>query len=107
MSNEKDALKQLEEILKGFWRKHGSSSIIAAKHTEFIVEPKIFLGNRLNPEVLKMLVISYLENTSTQDSGAGNIDATPEKLVIKSPSGKPLVIVRDQKIIQQYYSRNN
>ena len=102
MPEEKSALEKLEDLLKEFWRVSGNASIIAAKHTEFVVEPKIFFGDKLNPEVLKLLVINYLASTSTQDSGTGNIEVTPEKLIIKSPKGKPLVVVRDKKVIRQY-----
>jgi hypothetical protein len=102
MPEEKDALQQLEDLLKEFWKKNGSASIIAAKHTEFMVEPKIFLGDKLNPEILKLLVINYLQNTTNQDSGTGNIEVSSDKLIIKSPKGKPLVIVRDKKIIEQF-----
>ena len=105
MNPEKSALEKLEDLLKDFWREHGNPHIIAAKHTEFIVEPKVFIGDKLNPEILKLLVLNYLAQTSKQDSGiGGNIEVTPEKLVIKSPKGKPLVVVRDKKIIQQYLS---
>lgn len=102
MLEEKSALEKLEEMLKEIWKESGNASIIAAKHTEFVVEPKVFLGNKLNPEILKLLVINYLAQSSKQDSGAGNIDVTPEKLTIKSPKGKPLVVVSDRRIIQQY-----
>lgn len=105
MSEEKSGLERLEELYKDFWRETGNSSIIAARHTEFVVEPRVFIGDKLNPEILKLLVLNYLANTSTQDSGVGNIEVSPEKLVIKSPKGKPLVIVRDKKIIQQYLSQ--
>ena len=102
MPEEKSALEQLEAILKELWRQSGNASIIAAKHTEFVVEPKIFVGNKLNPEILKLLTLNYLAQTSKQDSGTGNVDVTPNKLVIKSPKGKPVVVVRDKKLIQQY-----
>ena len=102
MLENKSALEKLEDLLKDIWRRSGSGSVIAAKHTEFVVEPKIFIGDKLNPEILKLLVLNYLAQTSRQDSGVGNVEATPDKLVIKGPQGKPLVIVRDQKIIQQY-----
>ncbi len=105
MPKQKSALEKLEEKLKGFWRKKGSPQIIAAKHTEFVVEPKVFMGDKLNPEILKLLTLNYLAQTSKQDSGTGNIDVTPDKLVIKSPKGKPLVVVRDKKIIQQYLAQ--
>lgn len=105
MNIEKSALEKLEDMLKDFWREHGNPHIIAAKHTEFIVEPKVFIGDKLNPEILKLLVINYLSQCSKQDSGVGaNIEVKPDKLIIKSPKGKPLVIVRDKKIIQQYLS---
>lgn len=105
MSEEKDPLQQLEDLLKDFWKQNGNPHVIAAKHTEFLVEPKIFLGTKLNPEILKLLAINYLAQTSKQDSGTGNIDASPDKLVIKSPQGKPLVVVRDKKIIRQYLAQ--
>ncbi len=92
----------LQEDLKAFWRKNGSPTVIAAKHTEFTVEPKVFIGDKLNPEILKLLVISYLNHTSKQDSGTGKVEVNDDKLVIKSPNGKPLIIVRDRKIIEQY-----
>lgn len=93
----------LEELLKNFWRKSGNASIIAAKHTEFVVEPKVFIGDQLNPEILKMLVVNYLAQSARQDSGlGGNIEITPDKLVIKSAEGKTLAIVRDRNLIQQY-----
>ena len=61
--------------------------------------------DKLNPEILKLLVVNYLAQTSKQDSGTGNIDVTPDKLVIKSPKGKPLIVVRDKKVIQQYLAQ--
>jgi len=103
MKENKSALEKLESHLKNEWRKKGHASVIAAKHAEFTVEPKVFIGDKLNPEILKLLVANYLAKTSRQDSGIGaNIEVSPEKLVIKTPKGKPLVIVRDQKLIQQY-----
>ncbi|MEE8638442.1 MAG: hypothetical protein V3T21_05310 [Candidatus Margulisiibacteriota bacterium] len=105
MPEEKSALERLEEKLKDFWRKSGNPHVIAAKHTEFVVEPIIFMGDKLNPEILELLVLNYLTQTSKQDSGTGNIDVTPDKLVIKSPKGKPLVVVRDKKVIQQYLAQ--
>ncbi|MFC1568266.1 hypothetical protein ACFL37_01045 [Candidatus Margulisiibacteriota bacterium] len=105
MSEEKTATQKLEELLKGFWKKTGNPHIIAARHTEFVVEPMVFLGDKLNPQILKLLVVNYLTQTSAQDSGTGNIDVTPDKLVIKNSEGKPLVMVRDKKLIQQYLSQ--
>ncbi|MCU0640691.1 MAG: hypothetical protein MUC35_01235 [Candidatus Margulisbacteria bacterium] len=102
MNNEQSGLEKLEQQLKELWKQSGSAAVIAAKHTEFVVEPKVFLGDKLNPEILKLLVINYLVQTSRQDSGTGNVDVTPEKLTIKAPNGKPLVIVRDRRLIQQY-----
>lgn len=90
-------------MFKEFWKEKGNASIIAAKHTEFTVEPKIFIGDELNPEILKLLVINYLVQSTKQDSGIGaNIEVSPERLVIKTPKGKPLVIVSDRNLIQQY-----
>ena len=105
MEKEKSALERLEDKLKDLWRKSGKPHIIAARHTEFVVEPKVFLGDKLNPEILELLALNYLTQTSRQDSGTGNIEVTPEKLVIKTPKGKPVVVVRNQKIIEQYLAQ--
>lgn len=105
MEKEKSALERLEDKLKDLWRQSGKPHIIAARHTEFVVEPKVFLGNKLNPEILELLTLNYLAQTSRQDSGTGNIEVTPEKLVIKTPKGKPVVVVRSQKIIEQYLAQ--
>jgi hypothetical protein len=105
MEEEKSGLERLEELFRKFWKENANQSVIAAKHSEFTIEPKVFIGDKLNSEILKLLVINYLTQTSTQDSGAGNVEITPEKLVIKTPKGKPLVIVRDKKLIQQFISR--
>lgn len=105
MENKNKPEITLAEKIKRFWRKKCRPQMIAARHTEFVVEPKVFMGDRLNPEILKLLVVSYLANTSHQDSGTGNIEVTSDKLVIKSPKGKPLVIVRDKKIIHEYISQ--
>lgn len=102
MDKDKSNLEKLEEALKELWRKQGDASIIAAKHTEFVVEPKIFVGDNLNPEILKLLVLNYLKTISHQDSGCGQVESFPDKIMIKSQSGKPMVIVRDKKIIQEY-----
>lgn len=101
-NQQKSELEKFEEMLRDFWRMQGNPSTISARHTEFTVEPKVFIGHKLHPDILKLLVINYLAQSAKQDSGTGNIEITPEKLVIKTPKGKPLVIVRDQKLIQQY-----
>lgn len=100
--NDNKEMEELEQALKEMWLEEGNPSVIAAKHAEFVVEPKVFFGNKLNPEILKLLVVNYLANSSSQDSGAGTVSVTPEKLTIKNPKGKPLVIVRDKKIIEEY-----
>ena len=104
MDKDKSNLEKLEEALKEMWRKQGEASIIAAKHTEFVIEPKIFVGDKLNPEILKLLVLNYLKTVGRQDSGCGQVESTPDKIVIKSTSGKPMVIVRDKKVIREYHA---
>jgi hypothetical protein len=97
------ALEKLEEKLKELWRQSGQGSIIAARHTEFVVEPKVFIGDKLHPDILKVLTQGYL--AAVQDSGIGNVEATPDKLIINNNEGKPLVIVKDKRIIQQYLAQ--
>ncbi|PIS28705.1 hypothetical protein COT42_07160 [Candidatus Saganbacteria bacterium CG08_land_8_20_14_0_20_45_16] len=106
MNPEKSALEQLEDMLKEFWRQLARPSIIAARHAEFLIEPKIFIGDKLHPEILKLLTLNYLANTSRQDSGTGNnIEVSTEKIVIKNQKGKPVVIIRDQEIVQQFLAQ--
>lgn len=103
MPGEISALEKLEWVFKEFWKDFGNPSVIAAKHTEFMVEPKVFIGNKINPEILKLLALAYLAHAVQQaPSLKKNIEIAPDKLVIKSPNGKPLIIVRDKNIIRQY-----
>ena len=98
----KSALEKLQEKLLSMWKQSGKASIITGRHTEFVVEPKVIMGTKLHPDILKVIVLNYLYNTSKQDSGTGNIEASPERLVIKGADGKKLIVVRDKQIIQQY-----
>ena len=102
---EKSGLELMEDMLKNYWRKHGNPYIIVGRHSEFVVEPRVFMGNKLNPEVLKMLIAHYLASASVQDSGAGKIEVKSDKLIIKSPNGKPLAVVRDKRLIEQYLAQ--
>jgi hypothetical protein len=98
-----NTLEKLEDLIKSVWKRSGSASVIAAKHTEFVIEPKVFLNEKINPEVLKCLVANYLaDETITK-----NIEIKGSSLIIKSPKGKPLVEVSDPKIIQQYLAANS
>lgn len=103
IEKEKSALEKLEDALKDFWRENGKPSIVAARHTEFVIEPKVFMGTKLNPEILKLLVVNYLAHCSKQDSGLGEqVEASPEKIIIKTKKGKPIIVIRDKQIIEQY-----
>lgn len=100
---EKSGKERLEEKLKELWRRSGKASVIAARHTEFVVEPLVFIGGELNEEILKVLVINYLANASRQDSGIGqNIEIKNDQLIIKNHQGRPVVCVRDRNLITQY-----
>jgi hypothetical protein len=101
----RSAMEKLEEKLKELWRKSGQASIIAARHSEFVIEPKVFIGNKVHSDVLKVLTLCYLSNSAAQDSGVGNVDASPDKLVINNDDGKPMVVVRDKRIIRQYIAQ--
>jgi len=91
----------LESVLQDLWKKQGQAHVIAAKHTEFMVQPKIFIGDTLNPEILKLLVNNYLSRPRQ------NVEVLGDRLVIKSPKGNPLATVFDPKIIQRYLSQTS
>ncbi len=105
MEDNRSALEKLESKLKDLWRKSGKANIIAARHSEFVIEPKVFIGDQLHPEILKLMIMQYLAKASAQDSGIGNVEITPQKLIIKTPGGKELVAVRDKKLIRQCLSQ--
>ena len=44
MEDNRSALEKLESKLKDLWRKSGKASIIAARHSEFVIEPKVLIG---------------------------------------------------------------
>lgn len=102
LSQPPDPKKELESKLRNFWLDHGEASVIAGKHAEFVVEPKIYFGDKLNPEVAKLIIQIYLLQCSKEDTAAGRILASPNKIVIKDSKGKPAVIVRDKALIAEY-----
>jgi hypothetical protein len=102
---ELSAMEKMENMLKGFWKKHGNPHYIVGRHTEFVVEPRVFMGNKLNPEVLNLLIQNYLACAAADDSGVGKVKVKDDKLVITTPKGKPLAIIRDKKLIEQYLAQ--
>jgi hypothetical protein len=64
MSRE-EAIKRLEQALKGFWKEYGEGVAVNAHHTYVNVEPKFIVGNRVNTEVAKKIIGIYLSQLTS------------------------------------------
>jgi len=104
-TKEKLRKEKIKRIIESFWEENGTAQVVTGKHSEFIIEPKIFLGNEVNPEVAKLIIKTYLAEVIKNDSGQGRVIATPEKLIIKDSKGNIAAIVRDKSIIEEYLSQ--
>ena len=102
---EKSALELVEDSLKGYWRKRGNPHIIVGRHSEFVVEPRMFMGKKLNPEIERLLIKNYLASAAAGDSGMGKVVVKSNKLLIKDQHGKTVVTVSDRKLIKEYLAQ--
>ena len=97
----KSYLELLEDELKKMWNTHNNNGPIRGAHTEIEIEPKIFLGEELSPEMAKLLAAAYLSKTTIDDVNRGKLEITDHALVIKDQDKKPVAIIRSQIIIQK------
>ena len=95
----KTALEKAEEALRGFWLEKSNAPIIKAKHSEIFVEPKVFVGGSINPEVGKLLVKEYLSKVSIEDIARGRVIISSDLIKIKDEEGRLVAEVRNKKII--------
>lgn len=96
---EKTAIEQMEEALLTFWRDYGRSRAVKALHTEVEIKPRIFLGNEINPEIMKLLIIVFLSQAKIEDILYGRIIVSPEKVIINDDSGRKLAEVANPRLI--------
>ena len=85
-----DASFRLEKALKAFWKDHGKTIGVNARHTVVNVEPKFIVGNRVNPDVAKKIIGVYLSQLNSDkivkeeigryadDIGAAGVDVHTE-----------------------------
>lgn len=101
----KTYLEKLEDELKKVWKEYGSCGPIKGAHTEIEVEPKVFLGDAINPEIADILASIYLSKTTIEDLHNGNLELHDEAIVIKDKNKKPIAIIRSQMILREFKSR--
>jgi len=101
----KTYLEKLEDELKKIWRAYGSKGPIKGALTEIDVEPKIFVGDSLNPEVSDLLASVYLSKTTIEDVENGNLEIRDEAIVIKDKNKKPIAIIRSQIALRELKDR--
>ncbi|MBU0572955.1 MAG: hypothetical protein ABIJ26_01270 [Candidatus Margulisiibacteriota bacterium] len=106
MDKEITNIDRLEEALKRFWKDYDQNSRpIKGVHTEVVVEPKFFLGGKLNPQVRDLLITVYLSSCTREDVEKGKITIQNGTLLIKDKYGKPMATIRKQRIIREFMQR--
>ena len=89
----RSALEKIEETLKWFWRKNSDTKMMKAKNAEFIVEPKVFIGGEINPQIARLIVKRYLERVTPEDIINRKIVITEEKIIINDDEGNKILEV--------------
>ena len=98
---------KVEAALNAFWLDHGAQPAIKARHTEVSIEPRFFVGDRLNPQIAKKIVEVFLLNATPAHFISGRITVTKEGVQIKDARGAVIVeakspafikLVRDKKL---------
>jgi hypothetical protein len=102
---QKTAFELAEDALRKFWREKSKTTIIKAKHTEIVVEPKIFMGGHINPEVGKLLIKEYLSNLSPEDIAKGRVVITADMIMITDDNGELIAEVRSKKLINSMINK--
>ena len=101
----KTYLEKLESELKKVWREYGSRGPIKGAHTEIEIEPKVFLGDAINPEIADILASVYLSKTTIEDIENGNLELRDEAIVIKDKNKRPIAIIRSQMALREFKHR--
>jgi len=101
----KTYLEKLEDELKKLWRSYGGKSPIKGALTEIEVEPRIFVGDSLNPEVSDLLASVYLSKTTIEDVENGNLELRDEAIVVKDSNKKTIAIIRSQVAMRELKDR--
>jgi hypothetical protein len=101
----KTYLEKLEDELKKIWRVYGAKGPIKGALTEIEVEPRIFVGDSLNPEISDLLASVYLSKTTIEYVENGNLEIRDEAIVIKDKNKKPIAIIRSQIALRELKDR--
>jgi hypothetical protein len=99
------ALEKAQEALRKFWLEKSKTPVIKAKHAEIYIEPKVFVGKKLNPEIEGLIVKERLSKITPEDIAKGRIVITADKILIKDKTGKPLAEVRSKKLINNMINK--
>lgn len=100
-TEEKSAMEKIEDTLGDFYNSYSTSSVIKARNAEFSIQPKVFLKDKLNPEIGKMIVRVFLKKVTPKDILDERVIISPKKILIRDSEGKPLVQVIGEDIINK------
>ncbi len=101
----KTALERAEDDFRKFWLEKSKAPIIKAKHTELFIEPKVFIGGELNPEIGRLVVQEYLSKVSLEDIAKGRVIITSDMIKIRDDDGLTLAEIRSKKMIDSMINK--
>lgn len=97
---EKTALDKVADSLSLFWKKRSpQAQVKKTPHATLVIEPKVFIGGELNPEISKLIVKEYLSTFSLREVLRGEVLIAPQAIIIRDRQGKPLVKVKSASMI--------
>jgi len=90
--------QNLEDSLKDFWKEYGRVLSVRGRHTHVKVEPKYIVGNKINPEVAKRIVMIYLMHLTSDKVVSGDVRIDSDGLKIFD-KGEQIINITDANTI--------
>ncbi|MFC1559750.1 hypothetical protein ACFLZ2_04220 [Candidatus Margulisiibacteriota bacterium] len=91
---DKRTVTKLEDSLKEFWKDYGRTLSYKGRHTQVRVEPKFVIGNKINPEIAKRIVMIYLMQMTSDKVVEGEVKIDSDGLKIFD-KGKQVAHISD------------
>jgi|GEM_PF-699145 len=104
-NDKKTPLNRIEDALKWFWRKNSGVKTMKCKNAEFFVEPRVFIGDEVNPEIARLIVSRYLARVTPEDVINKKVVILEDKIIINDDDGKQILEVKSRQLIDKMANR--
>ncbi len=96
----KEQKGELEKGISSFWKDYGHNISVSAKLCNFVIQPRFIVGNAVNAEVSKKLVMVYISQSTSEKLASGMIKQFNDSVSITPKTGKITINVVDSGAVQ-------